>query len=126
MTGFNRTVFYFNHKLYPSLVDPITLQSTAVAWEIGSKVEIIPASVITEDFVIVPEKSKIRIGNYKYSQYRDYFEPIIPESFSEEEKIIWYLCSLSGNIKRFCEFKSEKVTNHRQSRWHGILNRSKR
>ena len=53
MTGFNRTVFYFNHKLYPSLVDPITLESTAVAWGIGNKVEIIPASTITKDFVIV-------------------------------------------------------------------------
>ena len=53
MTGFNRTVFYFNHKLYPSLVDPINVGSTAVAWEIGNKVEIIPASTITKDFVIV-------------------------------------------------------------------------
>ena len=53
MTGFNRTVSYFDRKLYPSLADPITLESTAVAWEIGNKVEIIPASTITKDFVIV-------------------------------------------------------------------------
>lgn len=53
MAGFKSTVSYFDRKLYPSLVDPINVESTDVAWEIGNKVEIIPASTITKNFVIV-------------------------------------------------------------------------
>lgn len=39
-------------KVYPTLADGVTLDTSVVAWTLGTLVEIIPASTITEDFDI--------------------------------------------------------------------------
>ena len=78
MAGFKSTVSYFDRKVYPSLADPISLYSTDVAWEIGSKVEIIPASTITKDFVI----TGINIFSVSSS---DVFEVIVYKGLSGSE-----------------------------------------
>lgn len=106
MTGFNRTVSYFDRKLYPSLADPITLESTAVAWEIGSKVEIIPASTITKDFVITG------INIFSVSS-DDVFEVIVYKGLSGSEvelgRVAYSVAVSTADMFTFIPFQTSVI-----------------
>ena len=106
MAGFKSTVSYFDRKVYPSLADPITLESTAVAWEIGSKVEIIPASTITKDFVITG------INIFSVSS-DDVFEVIVYKGLSGSEvelgRVAYSVAVFTADIFVFVPFQTSII-----------------